>query len=144
MKKKTLVAVILALAILLGFSSMAMAETSVRVYVNNVEVVSTPAAKTVDQTVFLPFRAILNALGVTNDQIKYYSSPSSLEIQTQDKYIFMAIGNTAVVVDKQMVMISSAPFVENGRTFVPVRAVSDLLGASVVWDAADKVVNITK
>jgi len=144
MNKKIFVVTILALAILLGFSTIATAETGPKVYVNKVEVVSTPASMTVDGSVFLPFRAILNALGVTNDQITYHSSITAIEIKTENKYIFMAIGNTGVILDKQMVTITSAPFAYQGRTFVPVRAISDLLGAKVDWNAQTKTVYITK
>jgi len=142
---KKVVTIILALAIILGFSAIASAtsENSPQVYVNNVEVVSTPSAMTVEGSVFLPFRAILNAMGVTDDQITYYPSISSLEIKTPDKYIFMAIGSTGVILDKQMVTITSAPFSYEGRTFVPVRAIADLLGAKIEWNATDKIVNIT-
>ncbi|MDP4181886.1 MAG: stalk domain-containing protein [Bacillota bacterium] len=38
----------------------------------------------------------------------------------------------------------AAPFIENGRTLVPFRAIAEALGANVEWDSATKTVTITK
>ena len=40
--------------------------------------------------------------------------------------------------------LDAAAFVENGRTYLPLRFVSETLGAQVVWNEAEKTVTITK
>jgi hypothetical protein len=43
-----------------------------------------------------------------------------------------------------MITLNTAPYIENGTTLVPVRFVSEALGATVSWDGASKTVTITK
>jgi ribosomal protein S19 len=38
--------------------------------------------------------------------------------------------------------LEAAPVIRNGRTFVPVRVVSELLGAKVGWDGTTRTVSI--
>lgn len=50
-----------------------------------------------------------------------------------------------IQIDGQTVDFSDAmPYIENGRTFVPVRAVADAMGASVEWIESKKAVVFTK
>ena len=50
-----------------------------------------------------------------------------------------------IQIDGQTVDFSDAmPYVENGRTLVPVRAVADAMGASVEWIESKKTVVFTK
>ncbi|MGI6226505.1 MAG: stalk domain-containing protein, partial [Peptococcales bacterium] len=49
-----------------------------------------------------------------------------------------------LVIDQQQVNVAPAPVIQNGRTLVPVRLVSEELGAVVNWDEATRTVHITK
>jgi phosphate transport system substrate-binding protein len=44
----------------------------------------------------------------------------------------------AIQIDGQTVSSDTAPYVENGTTFVPVRVITEYLGADVVWDGGVK------
>ena len=136
-------AIVLALVFLSGMPVYA-GDTQVKVFVNKAEVVSDPPAILVDNSTFIPFRAILNALGVENSEIVWHEDSSSIEISTKDKYVFMAIGNTGVIVDKTMKTLSSAPFIYEGRTYIPLRAISEILGAKVEWDGEQMEADLTK
>ena len=46
-------------------------------------------------------------------------------------------------VDGVMEALDVAPVIQNGRTMVPVRVISDKLGAKVNWDNQTKKVTIT-
>jgi N-acetylmuramoyl-L-alanine amidase len=39
-------------------------------------------------------------------------------------------------------VLNLAPFLQTGTTMVPIRFVSEVLGATVVWDGATKTVSI--
>lgn len=52
--------------------------------------------------------------------------------------------NISLVIDGQMVETSPMPKIQNGRTLVPVRLVSETLGAQVDWHQESRTVIITK
>lgn len=49
-----------------------------------------------------------------------------------------------LVIDGKSVEASPKPFIKNGRTLVPVRIISEQLGAKVDWNEADRTVSISK
>ena len=144
MKKRVLA--ILASAAIACAGMAAAAQTEVSVYVNGTPLVSdTPAVQVDDSTAMVPLRAIFNALGVTDDQIHWDDASNSLEVRTDSHYIFLAIGNKGGLVDDQFVPLLVAPYLsDTDRTMIPLRFVSESLGASVDWDEATKTVTITQ
>jgi len=88
----------------------------------------------VNQTPMLPFRAILNAIGISDEHIVWREKSKSIEIKTDDTYIFLAIDSKGALVNKNMIMLNTAPYIQDNRTMIPVRFVSEALGASVDWD----------
>jgi len=54
----------------------------------------------------------------------------------------LTVGSTTLEVNGQPVAMDVAPFLENGRTWVPVRFVAEKLGADVQWDPIAKGVTI--
>jgi len=59
-------------------------------------------------------------------------------------YTATASGNVRLVIDGREISASPAPFIENGRTLVPVRLVSEQLGAQVTWNGQDRTVHIVR
>ncbi len=49
-----------------------------------------------------------------------------------------------LIIDGRKIESSVAPMIRNGRTLVPVRVVSEELGAQVGWNSVERTVNITK
>lgn len=139
MKRLISLAVIM---VLLSFT--AAAAQAVTVYVNGEQVVSDTPAVILDGSTMLPFRAILNALGIPDSRIIWDDVSQSIEIKDRGNFIFLSIGQQAAIVSDQMVMLNTAPYIENGRTMVPVRFVSESLGAEVIWDGINNAVYITK
>lgn len=59
------------------------------------------------------------------------------------KVIKLQIGNKVATVDDQQLQLDVPPQITNGRTMVPVRFISEGLGAEVGWDGNTKTVTIT-
>ncbi|MEW6183822.1 MAG: stalk domain-containing protein [Bacillota bacterium] len=55
-----------------------------------------------------------------------------------------AAGEVRLVVDGREIQASPPPVIKEGRTLIPVRLVSEALGASVEWDDQDRTVYVTK
>ncbi|MCI1959674.1 MAG: Ltp family lipoprotein [Clostridia bacterium] len=56
--------------------------------------------------------------------------------ETSRKSITAEYNNIKIYVDGKLVQTSSEPFVVNGTTYLPVRAVGEAVGKSVTWDGA--------
>lgn len=140
--KKRYSVIILALLVLSG--SAAFAGDDVTVLVNGKKVVSDVPAAIVSDRTMLPFRAVFNALGVKDDSIKWDQNSRSIEVNSGGKYIFLAVGSPGALIGDTLITLDAVPYIENSRTFVPVRFVSEALGANVKWDENTRTVTITK
>ena len=90
-----------------------------------------------DGRVYVPFRAVFEALGATVD---YDQASSTITAQKGDTKVQFVIGNTDITVDGKAVTTDAASFVRDGRTYVPVRFAAQSLGATVGWDGTNQTV----
>jgi hypothetical protein len=60
------------------------------------------------------------------------------------KNVTMFISSTGYVQDGSAKTMDQAPFIQDNRTFVPVRMVGEALGAEVEYDAATQVITLTR
>lgn len=58
--------------------------------------------------------------------------------------ICFASNNVRIVIDGEELVASPGPFIENSRTLVPIRFISERLGAKVEWNNEERQVTITK
>lgn len=87
--------------------------------------------------VFVPLRSIFQQLGASvvyaNGQINATRGQTTVSL---------TIGSTAATVNGQNVTVDVAPFVVGDRTLVPLRFVSQSLGATVNWNDSNETVTI--
>jgi len=95
--------------------------------VNNPEV--TPAI--VQNRTLVPIRFISESLGAT---VKWDEKTSTINISTNEKDISMTIDKNTVTVDGEPMTIDVPPQIIHARTFVPLRAIAELLDKQVYWD----------
>jgi len=142
MKRKVLFVVIL---ILLCSMTTVYGSDEITVIVNGKQVISdVTAVISPSGSTMLPFRAIFNALEVSDESIKWNPNSNSIEVRSGNQYIFLLIGNAGALVNDRFVTLNAAPYIQSGRTLVPVRFVSEALGADVQWNKDTKTVTITK
>lgn len=84
----------------------------------------------------VPIRAVAEELGY---DVEWDSKKQVVIIKNEFKSVFFAIGLDAYVtkegeVTGEALPIDVAPFISGGRTYLPLRAVSDALGADISWD----------
>ncbi len=97
------------------------------------------APKIVDNRTVLPIRVVAENLGADVD---WDPTTQKVTITKGDTVIELFIGKTIAYVNGEPVQLDVAPFIENDRTYLPVRFVSEYLGAMVNWDAATRTVTI--
>lgn len=87
----------------------------------------------------VPFRAILEALGA---EVIWNPTERSVTAKSESKEIYLKIGDTATTVNGSKVLIDVPAEITGSRTFVPLRFVSENLGASVLWNGTTRTVSI--
>ncbi len=90
----------------------------------------------------LPARFVAEKLGatVTWDAAK----PNEVVITRNRTELILTIGSSTAKVNGQSVTLDSPPFIENGRTYCPLRFICERLGARVVWNASTQEITITR
>ncbi len=120
---------------LLSLAQNASADVGVRV--NGSEVDFSPAPIVEAGRVFVPLRGVFERLGASVDY-----SDGEINAQGHGRDISLHIGATQASVNGQSEILDVAPFIVGASTYVPLRFISEALGASVNYDASDDVVSI--
>lgn len=124
-----------------GLAAMAagpvIAAGPVSVSVNGSPVNLSPAPTTRAGRVFVPLRGVFENLGAT----VVYSS-GTINATGRGHSVQLHIGSTAATVDGQQQTIDVAPFLIGASTYVPLRFVSQALGATVNYDGSNNAVAI--
>ena len=139
---------ILSLVLLLTLlSANVYAETrEVTVRVNDVKVESPVPAQIVNNRTMLPMRSIFERIGA---KVTWMESEKIIFATKDNLLITMQIDNSNMSVQQiendeiTKIELDSPPFIVNGSTLVPVRAVAESLGCSVEWDPQTYTVDIS-
>ena len=92
-----------------------------------------------DDRTMVPMRKIFEKLGASVD---WDENTQTVTAKKGSKSISLTIGSDTLTINGSATKLDVSPFIENGRTLVPVRAVSESLGASVNWDGNTQTVTI--
>jgi lysozyme len=88
----------------------------------------------------VPLRPIIEGLG---GAITWVPETRSVEVWFNGTILLLQIGNRTAVVNGEAVVMDVPAAIMNGRTMLPVRFVSEHLGAEVQWEELTKTVTIT-
>lgn len=138
-KKKMLSAGIVTAAMLATCSTAALAAPSVVVDGQTLALDQPPVL--VDSRTLVPMRPIFEALGC---EIKWYDDSQMVVAQKELRYISLTIGDTALYVNGDSIKLDVPAQIINGRTMVPLRAVSEALQATVDWDGDTETVTVQR
>ena len=90
----------------------------------------------------VPLRFVSEALA---GQVQWVPETKQVIIRESGRTLIMQIGSVQAIVDGKNVVLDCPPAVmDPGRTFVPMRFVSENMGAAVDYDAADQSILIVK
>lgn len=90
--------------------------------------------------VLVPLRGVFEHLGAT---VFWNPATNVVTAQRGDTQVQLAIGSRQATVDGRVVFLDVPATIVGGRTLVPLRFVSEAMGAQVDWDNATRVVTIT-
>jgi hypothetical protein len=128
-----------AVAVAIGFATgaAALAQNEIGITINGNPVNVNPEPIMQAGRVFVPLRGVFENLGAS---VVY--SNGQINATNGSTQISLTIGSTQASVNGSPVTIDVAPFIVGASTYVPLRFVSQALGATVDWDETNQVVDI--
>jgi len=88
---------------------------------------------------FLPIRLIAEFLGAT---VTWNEAEQAVTIVNNDTEIVIYIGQAFALVNGEPVQLDAPAFIQNDRTYLPVRFIAENLGAEVLWDGVNQTVTV--
>ncbi len=117
-------------------TSLALAQSDVSVTLNGALLNLNPAPQERAGRVFVPLRGVFEQLGAS----VVYDNGTINAQKGRDRAVSLRVGSTQATVNGQPQTIDVAPFIIGASTYVPLRFVSQALGATVNYDAANRIV----
>ena len=126
----------------------AVTETKVTLTLGSTAATRNDAAVTLDTTplsrggrMMLPIRFVAEAFGAA---VGWDGDTATATVAAGDTVITVQIGAGQIFVNGNAVPLDTAAFIEGGRTYLPVRAIADALGAAVEWDGDTATATLTR
>ncbi|MBR5539092.1 MAG: copper amine oxidase N-terminal domain-containing protein [Clostridia bacterium] len=123
-------------------------KTEIKMTIDSLTATVNGEAKTLDAApiirnsrTMLPVRFVAENLGAT---VSWDDATKTVTVKSADTTIEIVIGATTAKVNGKEIALDSPAFIENSRTYLPVRVVAENLGATVGWDDATKTATLTK
>ena len=140
--KKILLLVLLISILLNVFNFNVCAAASVTLKIDGEKINYDPAPYIDKKTnrVLVPLRLIAEKMGAVVD---WYGETKLIAVDLNDIVITLKIGNTFGYVQKVEKPLDQPAVIVKGRTFVPIRFISEALGAKVDWNETQKIVSIS-
>lgn len=135
--KKT-ITILLALVLLFSFNISTFAASQPTLIVNG-KIIKDVEIKSIKDTTYLPLRAIASTLGV---QVSWHQSSGTVIVGSGKADGLKKGKSSRLMVNGKVVTGVDVPNY-NGVTFVPLRAVAQILGAKVDWNQSTRTITIT-
>lgn len=116
-------------------------KNDIKVVVNGKEVVFDVPPMIQDGRTLIPLRACAESLGA---EVEWLGEIQTAIIRNGSTTIAITIGKNEYKINKENTPLDVPAQIIDGRTLVPVRAISEGFGAEVKWDAETKTVYINK
>jgi len=94
----------------------------------------------VNGVTFVPLRFIGEALGA---QVTWNPDLQVVSLVKGSSQIQLMVGSKLAIIDGRITQLLEAPRIQNGRTMVPLRFISEAFGADVTWDQTTKAVTVS-
>jgi len=117
-----------------------LSKTDIKVILNEKNLTFQTAPFIENGRTLVPLRVIFEAL---NSKVTWDANTNTVFAAKDNRIIELQIGNSNAVVDGAKIVLETPPQLIKGSTFVPLRFVSESLGASVEWDSDSNTVKIT-
>lgn len=138
-KMKKIVALLLMFVMMLSVSSVSLASEQINVTINGIKQNYDVMPVIVNDRTLVPMRGIFEALGAKVGWVDYSKTVTGTR---NNKTVKLKIDDYLAYIDGEEFILDVPATIVNGRTMVPVRFISEMLGEKVEWDADTKTVVI--
>jgi len=138
---------LLLLAFTLAFSFFAFAEGEISITVNSNPLTMDVPPEIMNGRTMVPMRAVFEALGA---DVNWIGEEQMIIATSGNKIIVLKIGASILnycdvsTQENKNITLDVSPLIKEGRTLIPLRAVSEALGANVDWNGETRAITITK
>lgn len=129
------------LLFLMSFPITSLAEENINVYYEGELLVFDVEPQIINNFTMVPARTIFEAMGA---KVKWDEETQTVTVKKKKKSISMTIGGQITNQDGEVINTETVPVVLNDRTLVPVKLISEFLGAQVEWNENTNTVYITE
>lgn len=139
---KKIIALLLGLTLVVGnFNITYGASDEIHVVLNNEAMTFSDSKPYMENDrVLLPLRFVTEKMGA---QVLWYGDSKTITITKDNHRIALSIGEAMAVVNDTEFTLDMPAILKEDRTYVPIRFISEGLGAEVTWSADTKTVSIT-
>ena len=135
-----LLTVVLAATFAFNSTGFVLADQTILVKINGVEKSFDQMPVMENDRVLVPMRGIFEALGAT---VAWEEATETVSGQKDGTTVVLKIGDTSAQVNGQPITLDVPARLINDRTMVPIRFISESLGAKVEWDDAAQTVLVS-
>ncbi|MCK5847910.1 MAG: hypothetical protein KAH01_01780 [Caldisericia bacterium] len=93
-----------------------------------------------NEKTYVPIRVISEAFGA---DVTWYAESKGIVIEFMERKIEMQVGSKEAFIDGKKVVLTDAPEIKNGSTFVPLRFVAESLDAVIGWNPSNREITVT-
>lgn len=137
---KRLIALFLIFIMCLCSFSVVNAETDIKIIIDDVNQSYDQMPVIINDRTLVPLRGIFEALGA---KVEWVDETKTILGSKGQKTVVLQVESTSAVMNNKKITLDVAPKIINSRTMVPVRFISEALGAEVEWIDETKTVVIT-
>lgn len=116
------------------------AQNAIRVLVNGSELQADTSPIKVDDRVMVPFRSIFEALGAS---VSFDAETGTATGEKDGTTVSLQVGSSTALINGQSCEIDAPPIEQDGRILVPLRFISEALGAQVAWDEDSQTASVS-
>lgn len=111
-----------------------------KVYIDNAKLECDVYPVIENDRILIPMRGVFEALGA---EVRWDNDSRTVKAVKNDIEISLQIGSNILYKNGEEITIDTAAKIENSRTLIPLRAVSEALGCDVGWDSENRRADIT-
>lgn len=133
----------LSLAALMLISALSVpvnAQDNIAITINGTELEMLYGPVIEDNRTLVPLRDVLEAMGA---EVNWNNEAKTVTSSLGDKTVQLAIGSEFMSANDEQIALDVPARIIDTKTYVPLRAISEGLGAEVNWDAESKTISIT-
>ncbi|NEU26054.1 TolC family protein [Paenibacillus polymyxa] len=139
--KRFAVVVLSTLVLTSTFANLAGAQSGdIKVIINGVTQQYTQPPVVSQNTTLVPLRGVFESLGA---QVEWDSKAKKVTASKNDDTLTLNIGSKLAYKNSKPVQLDAATQIQKGQVLVPLRFVSQSLGAKVIWDQNSRTVTIS-